>query len=74
MHLMNMLHLFCGKINIKYLHVCFMFCYRAKAASNNNEASGADDSDLEKMKQVNMLIDPAIVSTWPKQPHLNVWI
>lgn len=24
---------------------------RAKAASNNNEASGADDSDLEKMKQ-----------------------
>lgn len=51
-----------------------MFCYRAKAASNNNEASGADDSDLEKMKQVNMLIDPAIVSSWPKQPHLNVWI
>lgn len=59
---------------MKYLHVCFMSCYRAKAASNNNEASGADDSDLEKMKQVNMLIDPAIISSWSKLLHLNVWI
>lgn len=34
------------------LCICFSSSYRAKPAGNSSDASGMDDSDLEKMKQV----------------------
>lgn len=36
-----------------FVFVCVLSSHRAKGAANNNDAGGADDSDLEKMKQVN---------------------
>jgi len=46
------------------LSVCFccLSSYRAKGASNNNDAGGSDDSDLEKMKQVNGQISTNVLA------------
>ncbi len=46
---------FLQNTNLKYLSVfvCFLSSHRAKPAGNSNDAGGMDDSDLEKMKQVN---------------------
>lgn len=46
------------KHNYLSVFVCLLSSYRPKPAggnSNSNDAGGADDSDLEKMKQVNFL-------------------
>lgn len=46
---------FLPNTNLKFLSVfvCFLSSHRAKPAGNSNDAGGMDDSDLEKMKQVN---------------------
>lgn len=53
-------------IHIKYyvLFICLIFFlpYRAKPAGNSNDASGMDESDLEKMKQV-LFIFQSILTT-----------
>lgn len=45
---------FLWNTSITCLYFCFLCSYRAKPAGNSNDAGGMDDTDLEKMKQVNV--------------------